>query len=123
VRMVFPTWAAGGGLKVTHKNLLPLDNSHFPKAADVVPRPMIQLPLPELLERLGQEYVFAQICEAAAESFAAENQARVATMAAASSNIDAKLTALRSQERLTRQQEITAEVIELAASARSHRIA
>ncbi|MBN9993922.1 F0F1 ATP synthase subunit gamma, partial [Listeria monocytogenes] len=53
------------------------------------------------------------------EAFAAENEARMATMAAAKTNIDARLQALEREERLTRQEEITAEVVELAAGARA----
>jgi hypothetical protein len=34
----------------------------------------------DAMKRLMEEYVFALICEAATESFAAENEARVATM-------------------------------------------
>ncbi|WP_220475704.1 hypothetical protein [Sphingobium terrigena] len=43
----------------------------------------------------------------------------MATMAAAKTNIDARLQALEREERLTRQEEITAEVVELAAGARA----
>lgn len=119
IAMIFPVWAPGHGLKVTRRSLLPLDLSRFASASDT--RPLVQLPLRTLLERLTEEYVFAQICEAATESFAAENEARVSTMAAAGTNIDAKLEALRSLERMTRQEAVTAEVVELASGARSRR--
>ena len=119
IDMIFPVWTPGQGLKVTHRSLLPLDLSRFASASDTPP--LIQLPLPALLDRLTEEYVFAQICEAATESFAAENEARVSTMAAAGTNIDAKLEWLQSLERMTRQEEVTAEVVELASGARSRR--
>lgn len=119
IDMIFPVWTPGQGLTVTHRSLLPLDLSRFASASHTPP--LIQLPLPALLERLTEEYVFAQICEAATESFAAENEARVSTMAAASTNIDAKLQTLQSLERTTRQEAVTAEVIELASGARSRR--
>ena len=72
------------------------------------------LPPAELLEQLAQEYVYAQLCEAAMHAFAAENEARMATMVRARRNIDTMLETLRALERQVRQEEITAEVVELA---------
>ncbi|MDE2006156.1 MAG: F0F1 ATP synthase subunit gamma, partial [Rhodospirillales bacterium] len=69
-----------------------------------------------LLVRLAEEYVFAELCEAALSAFAAENEARVAAMVAAKSNIERVRTGLEARERQTRQEEITAEVAELAAA-------
>ena len=63
----------------------------------------------------------SQICEAATECFAAENEARVSTMASASTNIAAKLETLQGLERMTRQEAVTAEVVELASGVRSRR--
>ncbi|PZU64823.1 F0F1 ATP synthase subunit gamma [Sphingobium sp.] len=117
VRMVFPLWTPGQGLKIIRRPLLPLDAEAFP-ASESGSVPLTNFPAAHLLARLVQEYVFAQICEAAAEAFAAENEARMATMAAAKTHIDGKLAALQLEERLTRQSEITAEVVELAAGAR-----
>lgn len=119
IDMIFPVWTPGHGLKVTRRSLLPLDLSRF--ATPGRTPPLIQLPLPALIERLTEEYVFAQICEAVTESFAAENEARVSTMAAAGTNIDDKLAALQALERMTRQEAVTAEVVELASGARSRR--
>lgn len=120
VTMVFPVWRASQGVAVARRTLLPLDAQAFP-VGDSREAPLINLPPAALLESLAQEYVFAQLCEASVEAFAAENEARMATMAAAKSNIDGKLQALQLEERLTRQDEITAEVVELAAGARSRR--
>ncbi|WP_454887509.1 F0F1 ATP synthase subunit gamma [Sphingomonas oryzagri] len=118
VTMVYPTWAASHGITIIRRALLPLDPRAFPVSGSRE-APLTNLPSPELIERLAQEYVFAQLCEAAIEAFAAENEARMATMASAKTNIDGKLRALQLEERLTRQEEITAEVVELAAGARS----
>jgi len=120
VTMVFPVWRVRQGVAVTRRTLLPLDPRVFP-VDDSREAPLINLPPAALLESLAQEYVFAQLCEAAAEAFAAENEARMVTMAAAKTNIDGKLQALQLEERLTRQDEITAEVVELAAGARARR--
>jgi len=120
IAMVYPRWTPGEGGEILRHGLLPFDAQMFSldgKEAE----PLANLTAADLIERLAQEYVFAQICEAAAEAFAAENEARAATMAAAKTNIDAKLGQLQMQERLTRQEEITAEVVELAAGTRSRR--
>jgi F-type H+-transporting ATPase subunit gamma len=45
--------------------------------------PLITLPPALLLARLADEYVFAELCEAALTAFAAENEARVAAMLSA----------------------------------------
>ncbi|WP_404713026.1 F0F1 ATP synthase subunit gamma [Sphingomonas sp. MMS24-J13] len=118
IAMVYPVWTVGRGVAVTRRALLPFDPKAFPVAAGTA-GPLTNLPAADLIARLGQEYVFAQVCEAALEAFAAENEARMATMAAAKTNIDSKLTTLQALERRIRQEEVTAEVVELAAGARA----
>lgn len=117
--VVFPLWTPGQGLEVVRRRLLPLDVRQF-GAAPAGSAPLFNLPAANLLPRLVQDYVFAQLCEAAAEAFAAENEARMATMAGARTHIDRKLAALLVEQQLIRQSEITAEVVELAAGARFH---
>ena len=70
-----------------------------------------------LLERLASEYVYAQLCEAAMHAFIAEHEARMMAMASAKTNIESKLAELSQREHRLRQEEITTEVIELAAGA------
>jgi F-type H+-transporting ATPase subunit gamma len=113
VNLIFPTWVAGSGLIPRTRSLLPLDRQVF---ADMplADAPLTTLPPVVLLERLAEEYVYAQLYEAATESFAAENEMRVASMAAAKNNIEQMLLELQAQERQVRQEDITAEVIELA---------
>lgn len=118
VTMIYPVWKPGRGTVVERHALLPLDTQAF-RSEQLKAAPLVNFAPPDLIERLVQEYVFAQLCEAAVEAFAAENEARMATMAAAKTNIDGKLQVLQLEERLTRQDEITAEVVELAAGARS----
>lgn len=117
VTLIFPVWVPSRGLEIRRRSLLPLDPDAFP-SDDKDPAPLANLPAADLLARLVQEYVFAQLCEAAAEAFAAENEARMATMAAAKSHIEVKLADLQLEQRITRQSEITAEVVELAAASR-----
>lgn len=117
VATVHTTWPAGGGIRIVRRGLLPLADDIF--AGSKGDPPIVNLPARQLIEQFVQEYVFAQICEAAAEAFAAENEARAATMGSARRNIDRKLVALEAEERLNRQETITAEVIELAAATRT----
>lgn len=120
VAVVYPVWKTGLGVRLVRRSLLPLalrDGS--PNGSG--PLPIANLPATDLMERLAQEYIFAQICEAAIEAFATENEARAAAMAAAKTNVETRLEALQAEERLSRQEEITAEVVELAAGARFRR--
>ena len=55
----------------------------------------------------------AQVFEAIAESFAAENAARLAVLQAANVHLSDMLADLRRTENVLRQDEITAEVLEL----------
>ncbi len=116
-QMIVPVWKPGLGVAVEHRQLLPLDPAQFPGLRSGEP-PLTTLPPGVLLERLAGEYVFAQACAAAMEAYAAENQARVQAMAAAKTHIDEQLQMLRQREHQVRQDEITAEVVELAAAAR-----
>ena len=112
VAVVFPVWTPGSGLVVERRSLLPLDPRHF-AALPPGDAPLISLSPALLLDRLVEEYVYAQLCEAAMHAFAAENEARAAAMARARSNIETMLGALQGAERRLRQEAITAEVIEL----------
>jgi F-type H+-transporting ATPase subunit gamma len=116
VELVFARAASAGGVEVVRRSLLPLDFARFSPSTLSQP-PLITLPPPILLERLAAEYVFAQLCEAAMHSFAAESEARMLAMASAKTNIDSKLASLAQRERQVRQQEITTEIVELAAGA------
>jgi F-type H+-transporting ATPase subunit gamma len=113
VEVIFPVWSAGAGIGVERRSLLPLDPSRFVAEPHRVP-PLITLPAPLLLARLAEEYVYAELCEAAMRSFAAENEARVVTMVRAKGNIEKMLDGLRARERQVRQEAITDEVVELA---------
>jgi F-type H+-transporting ATPase subunit gamma len=113
VEMVFPIWRPGAELQVERRSLLPLDPRWFPPRP-LGQAPLITLPPARLLEQLAEEYVTAQLCEAATHAFAAENEARAAAMMRAKNNIAGMLETLRAEERRVRQEAITAEVVELA---------
>jgi F-type H+-transporting ATPase subunit gamma len=101
---------------VVRRVLLPVDLTAF-RAPVSGPPPLVNLAPRKLVELLVGEHVFAELALAALESFASENAARLATMESARLNIDQKLEELRGQERLLRQEQITAEVQDVVAGA------
>lgn len=105
---------------VARRSLLPLDYARFGPAGAAMP-PLFNLAPQALLERLAGEYLFAQLNEAIVHGYVAENSARLQTMTAARENIGHRLQALTRDGRLARQEEITAEIIELAAGAEAQR--
>jgi F-type H+-transporting ATPase subunit gamma len=116
VDVAFSQAHPGGGIAIARHSLLPIDLVRFPHPAVNLP-PLTTLAPPVLLERLASEYVYAQLCEAAMHAFAAENEARMMAMAAARTNIESKLSGLSQREHQLRQEEITTEIVELAAGA------
>lgn len=117
VDVLVPTWSAVSGVMVDRRSLLPFDFRHFSVPAPGQLPPLIALPPPVLLSRLAEEYVFAELCEGALTAFAAENDARIAAMLAAKANLEHMQSDLEALERQIRQEEITAEVVELASGA------
>jgi F-type H+-transporting ATPase subunit gamma len=116
VDMAFAQSRAGGGITPSRHSLLPIDLDRFSRPAQQLP-PLTTLAPSLLLERLASEYVYAQLCEGAMHAFAAENEARMMAMAATRTNIESKLNGLLQREHRLRQDEITTEIVELAAGA------
>lgn len=108
--------AVGGGadIQIVSKQLVPFDYERFPAPNDGNP-PLITLSPETLLARLVEEYVFAELSEAIVLSFAAENEARMRAMIAAHENVSSSLDKLVATSRRVRQEEITDEILELAA--------
>ncbi len=120
IQMIVPRSDPAGAIRIEQRSLLPLNLSHF-AAASGSPPPLTTLKPQELLERLTAEYVYARLCEAAMHAYEAENQARMMTMTAARHNISGRLEALTHREQQLRQEEITNEIVELAAGAEALR--
>ena len=114
--IVFAKLSRGSASTIVRKQILPIDLGAF-RAPRPGPPPLTNLPPRRLIEQLVGEYVFAELALAALESFASENAARLETMASARLNIDQKLDELSGQERLLRQEQITAEVQEVTSGA------
>jgi F-type H+-transporting ATPase subunit gamma len=116
VDMVYSRTTDAGGIEIERRSLLPIDYNQFKRP---IGRriPLTNLAPAVLLERLASEYIYAQLCQAAMLAFEAVNQAHMMAMGAARANIQNKLAGLAQLERRLRQQEITAEVVELATGA------
>lgn len=110
--VVFSHWEPGHGIRVEQRRLFPLDTARFHQPGDGS-APLLQLAPEALLAELTGDYVHAQLCDAALHSFVAENEARMEAMAAARGEIERHLAELEARQRVVRQEEITAEIIEL----------
>ncbi len=102
---------------IVRQSLFPIDMSHLPAARGDLP--LMQIPLEGLIDSLGREYLHALICKAALHAFAAENEARMEAMSAAGSQIGRELETFQAMLRQVRQEDITAEIIELGAGAKN----
>jgi F-type H+-transporting ATPase subunit gamma len=112
VIMVFARYGSHGHSTIEREVLLPLDLGRF-RSYLMRPAPLSNLPPGLLIDRLIGEYFFAQLVRGATESFASENAARVALTQSARHSIEGKLEGLAGQQRQTRQQEITNEILEV----------
>ncbi|MBN3848814.1 hypothetical protein G3N58_18565 [Paraburkholderia sp. Ac-20342] len=101
-------------IEILQKSLLPFDFTRFAVPARHL-APLVTLAPQRLLAELAEEYVYAQLCEALMLSFAAENEARMRAMVAARTNVLDTLDQLTGDFRRLRQEEITAEIVELSA--------
>ncbi|WP_193187524.1 F0F1 ATP synthase subunit gamma [Nisaea sediminum] len=113
---VFSVSRPGGEMTIRHTPLLPLDPSVW-KTRRPRQAPLHNMGPRDLLEQLTEEYVVALLTEAAVESIAAENAARLAATEAADHNISRMLSRLRQDARQARQSEITTEIVELVTGA------
>lgn len=109
-----PGIAAHG--EIVEHRLIPFDFSRFQAVRRSEP-PLLTLPPGRLLAGLVEAYVYVELCEALMLSFAAENEARVRAMMAARANVRDTLDELTQRYRQARQDEITADIVESAASA------
>jgi F-type H+-transporting ATPase subunit gamma len=116
--ILFSRSVPGNGIIIDRHSLLPIDFRRFARPIEKQ-APLTTIAPQALLEQLAAEYVFAQLCRAAMHAFEAENEARMLAMASAKTNIETKLAGLSQRERQLRQEEITTEIIELAAGPRA----
>lgn len=118
VEVIHARYRQGGAPSIERRLLLPLDLASLKLKQSVHP-PLHNLAPVALHERLMAEYVFALLTEAAVESIASENAARLATMESAHDNVSKKLDQLHQNARQARQSEITTELLELVTGAQA----
>jgi F-type H+-transporting ATPase subunit gamma len=116
VDVLFSRTISGSGIQIDRHSVLPIDFGRFRRPIERQ-APLTTLTPELLLERLAAEYVYSQLCEAAMHAFEAESEARMMAMASAKTNIETKLVDLSRRENQLRQDEITTEIVELAAGA------
>lgn len=112
--VAFCQWRPGHGAQVERRRLFPIDLGRFARPRDA-DGPLLDLAPAALFAALIEDDLHAQLCHAALHAFAAENEARMEAMAAARSQIERQLAGLQATQRRVRQDEITEEIIELAA--------
>lgn len=110
-RIVFASRAKNGAFDVISRQVLPLSPARGEGVGGT--RPLHYLLLPELLEQLASEYLFAEIAHACMISLVSENNARLMIMDSASRNIDDHLDNLRRVERTARQNQETADMLDV----------
>lgn len=106
-------------LLVQHIELLPIGPGTFDAPGRQI-APLVSLRPEGLLAQLVEEYIYGRLCDAAMHSYAAENEARMQAMSSAGDNIDKTLGDLEQHEHQVRQEEVTAEIVELAAEVEAH---
>lgn len=113
VGVVHTIWSKGQA-RVTQRALYPF----VPQSAETLrPSPLHNLSLRDLAADIALDRLHADMTRAALHAFAAENEARMAAMSAASRQIDEELERLNALARRDRQETITAEIIEIASGA------
>jgi F-type H+-transporting ATPase subunit gamma len=113
VAVVHATTSSPSDYEIVARSLIPLDLARFPIVEHGGP-PVLNLAPSALLSLLAEEYVFAELCEAALLSFASENAARMQAMTSARSNVRNTLDELTARHRRSRQEQITEELVELS---------
>ena len=116
---IYSHWQPSQGTHIERKHLLPFDMAAFavPKSGSSSAKanpPMLYLRPEAVVQALTADYMLAELCRGALHGFAAENEARMEAMAAARGQIERQLATLQATQRRVRQEEITAEIIELA---------
>lgn len=114
--IVFARYRRGGDYTIALKNILPLDPALL-TGSDRRIKPIHNLPVGILLEKLAYEYLFGEISLAIMEALASENGARLRAMEAADINIADKLDTLGRRENALRQEAITEELLDVVTGA------
>ena len=117
VTLIYQKITSGVTCEPQTVHLLPLDRLWLRKISEyrwpTRAIPTLQSSSSLLFSRLIRQYLFVSLFRAAAESMAAENASRLASMQSAEKNIDETLDLQRKTLRLQRQNDITDELIDI----------
>lgn len=111
--VIHPRRAPSGAVIVTRRPLLPI--AVMSRRTPPPFRPITTMPPLRLAAEIGGEYVHAQLFEMVAEAFTAANAASLEVLQSAHTHLDDMVRDLRRSENSLRQEEITAEALELIA--------
>lgn len=113
-RIVFAGQKPGATFDIQVKTVLPVPS--VPPSESLSP-PVVHLPPGELLARLADEYLFAEIAHALMVSLASESVARMRAMDSAARNIEDTIEKLQRDERVARQEQTTTEMLDVVTGA------
>ena len=116
-------YASAGRFTPTVVPIIPLDATRFAGTNTLRTSPHLYLTPEELLPLLIEEYLFIELYRAFVESIASENGSRLRSMDNAGKNIDKKIDELMQLYRISRQEEITSEMLEIISGAEAIEIA
>lgn len=109
-----------GRIEPRFERVLPLDLSKWrDPSRPVIAPPRLAMPRRELLAELINEYAFISLFQAMTESLAGEHGMRLQSMEAAKGNIDDTLGTLMVAASIQRQNDITAEMLEIVSGAQA----
>jgi len=121
--LFYNVYASAGRFTPTVVPILPLDATRFAGKKSLGTSPHLYLTPEELLPLLIEEYLFIELYRAFVESIASENGSRLRSMDNAGKNIDKKIDELMQLYRISRQEEITSEMLEIISGAEAIEIA
>ena len=112
INLVYNQFKGIGSFKTIIKKVFPFISKNnqpdYPPIVDMNPQ--------DLLNNALFEYIYGFIYQAYLESFLSENGIRLMNMSSASKNIDEKIQNLQYENNFSRQEEITAEMLEIISS-------
>ena len=115
--LFYNVYVSVGQFTPTAFSVLPLDVTQLKRETSSSSQPHLYVTPEELLPLLIEEYLFIELYRAFVESLASENGSRLRSMDSAGKNIDKKIEELLQLYRISRQEEITSEMLEVISGA------
>ncbi|NOZ25262.1 MAG: hypothetical protein GXO94_04115 [Nitrospirae bacterium] len=111
--VVFALHRRLGEYRIMSSRVLPPDLGRFSRRKAMRREPLMYMSPEDVLERLVEEHLLISLYRAYAESLASENSSRLRSMDSAAQNIERKREDLLTLFNYVRQEEVTAEVLEI----------